>query len=128
MPARENVLVLEPEVRLGIDLKRLAPVLMTLCSVLWSRKAKVTFEPFEIVSFFGENATFFSVTVLLAAPDAAIWPPSAAAATMTAVSRASERLFMPALAPASSRWITGWRTGDHQTVRMPDAGGMVQSE
>ena len=52
-------------------LKRLLPELMTLWTVLSSRKANVTLAPLEIDSFFGENAMSFSVTVLPAAPEAA---------------------------------------------------------
>ena len=78
-----NVRDCEPEDRLAIDLKRLAPVLTTLCAVSSSRNANVTVVPLETERLFGEKAMFLQRHGLAARRcEAATWPPSARPAPM----------------------------------------------
>ncbi len=125
-----NVRRTEPEERVEIDLNRRLPVLMTLCFVVPSRKAKVTEDRLETATLSGENAMFFNVTVLPAAPDAATVPPNAAAQIAHAASSAFGHL-VTALTAADHRGrITGartdrarWRAGSREVRAFRDEDG-----
>jgi hypothetical protein len=71
VPARAKVLDAEPEERLEMRAKRLVPVLVTLCTVVSSRKANVTRVPLATVRLRGEKAMSFNVTVRAGAAFAA---------------------------------------------------------